>query len=101
MVDPSRAGLPSLYASLAGKASVDLAQLGGSVAHSVPMLLREQPGRAAPSCYADLGCDGYFFFALEAALFRLSFTLSFTIWLIRSKGTGLSRGNLTVLFAAL
>src|SRR3989304_2374683 len=38
--------LPSLYASLAGKTSVQLTQLGGPVAHSVPMLLREHPDRA-------------------------------------------------------
>ena len=47
----SRAGLPSLYASLAGKTIGHFGQLGGSVANMVPVLLPEHPVRGSTELF--------------------------------------------------
>ena len=54
-----------------------------------------EPRRSGPASYM---C---FLFTFASALFKSSFTLSFTIRLIKSKGMGLSSGNLTELFPVL
>ena len=46
-----------------------------------------------------IGVILYLFFRFASALCKFSFTLNFTILLIRSKGIGLSSGNLTEPFA--
>ena len=60
----------------------------------VALLARDNRPQAIKCNYFDNVL--YFFFPFAAALAKFSFTLNFTILLIKSKGMGLSNGNLTV-----